>query len=132
MNLGTTISIFAGGPGSGCNPAVGKCGRSVTLYHGTSSIHVNSIRKNGIQPDKGGAEGDPVSKTGHVYLSHEKESAKMWARFRAANVGGKPVVLKVNVPSEHYGKLKGDTFRGKPTGGGDVRFKGSVPSKWVK
>lgn len=27
MNLETTISIFGGGLGSGCNPAVGKCGR---------------------------------------------------------------------------------------------------------
>jgi hypothetical protein len=27
MNLAVTISIYAGGPGSGCNPEVGKCGR---------------------------------------------------------------------------------------------------------
>lgn len=27
MNLQTTLSIFAGGAGSGCNPAAGKCGR---------------------------------------------------------------------------------------------------------
>lgn len=27
MNLASTISIYAGGPGSGCNPEVGKCGR---------------------------------------------------------------------------------------------------------
>lgn len=27
MNLYTTIQIYAGGPGSGCNPAVGTCGR---------------------------------------------------------------------------------------------------------
>lgn len=28
MNLGTVIEITGGGPGSGCNPKVGKCGRS--------------------------------------------------------------------------------------------------------
>lgn len=27
MNLQTTLSIYAGGPGSGCNPDVGTCGR---------------------------------------------------------------------------------------------------------
>lgn len=27
MNLASTIEIYSGGPGSGCNPAVGKCGR---------------------------------------------------------------------------------------------------------
>lgn len=27
MKLATTIRIYAGGPGSGCNPAKGKCGR---------------------------------------------------------------------------------------------------------
>lgn len=27
MNIKTTLTIYAGGPGSGCNPAVGKCGR---------------------------------------------------------------------------------------------------------
>jgi len=30
MNLAVTISLLAGGPGSGCNPAVGKCGRSAS------------------------------------------------------------------------------------------------------
>lgn len=28
MRLAASISLFAGGPGSGCNPAAGKCGRS--------------------------------------------------------------------------------------------------------
>jgi hypothetical protein len=27
MNLSTTIALYFGGPGSGCNPDVGKCGR---------------------------------------------------------------------------------------------------------
>jgi hypothetical protein len=27
VNLATTITVFAGGPGSGCNPEVGHCGR---------------------------------------------------------------------------------------------------------
>ena len=27
MNLATVIELYAGGPGSGCNPEVGKCGR---------------------------------------------------------------------------------------------------------
>ncbi len=27
MNLAATISLYGGGPGSGCNPEVGKCGR---------------------------------------------------------------------------------------------------------
>ncbi|MDE2439173.1 MAG: hypothetical protein KGN01_07340 [Patescibacteria group bacterium] len=28
MNLQTTLELYAGGPGSGCNPAAGKCGRA--------------------------------------------------------------------------------------------------------
>jgi predicted GNAT family acetyltransferase len=27
MNLQVTLSMYGGGPGSGCNPAAGKCGR---------------------------------------------------------------------------------------------------------
>lgn len=38
MNLASTI-VYAGGPGSGCNPEKGKCGRprGVNVYHGTSA-----------------------------------------------------------------------------------------------
>ncbi len=28
MNLETALSIYGGGPGSGCNPAAGRCGRT--------------------------------------------------------------------------------------------------------
>ncbi len=32
MNLKTAISIYGGGPGSGCNPAAWKCGRTKTKF----------------------------------------------------------------------------------------------------
>ena len=31
MNLFSTVSLYAGGPGSGCNPAAGNCGRKPGL-----------------------------------------------------------------------------------------------------
>jgi GNAT superfamily N-acetyltransferase len=35
VNLQTSISIFAGGPGSGCNPDVGTCGRTPSSFSST-------------------------------------------------------------------------------------------------
>jgi len=54
MNLASSISIYAGGAGSGCNPEAGKCGRSV-LYHVTDEKHLSSILKNGLRTQKSGA-----------------------------------------------------------------------------
>ena len=34
MNLAAAISLYSGGPGSGCNPAVGHCGRPRLKGHG--------------------------------------------------------------------------------------------------
>ena len=54
MNLATTLSLQAGGVGSGCNPSVGKCGRPPSdLYHGTSMEAIKKIMKEGLKPTGG-------------------------------------------------------------------------------
>lgn len=76
MNLQSTISLYAGGPGSGCNPEKGKCGRPMGAWHGQmqtqnfhqdkdghylpyrSAIHDTLIRKYENKPQ----QKDPVIK----------------------------------------------------------------------
>lgn len=38
MNLAATLSLYAGGPGSGCNPAAGKCGRPSDVISDVNDI----------------------------------------------------------------------------------------------
>lgn len=41
MNLAATITVYGGGPGSGCNPEVGKCGRpSLGRWNGVEQTQV--------------------------------------------------------------------------------------------
>lgn len=43
MNLKQTIDIYGGGPGSGCNPEVGKCGRPLGSGKGGSNYLMESF-----------------------------------------------------------------------------------------
>jgi hypothetical protein len=58
MILSSTLALLAGGPGSGCNPSVGKCGRYV---HGTDDdANVKKIWNGGLKASKEGYFGRGV------------------------------------------------------------------------
>lgn len=95
----------AGGD-SWCVPAAEMLGRTpCTLYHGTSTTHLASIRSTGLRfdmdanwdmGDQGGAHGD----TRVVSLAAEANVAAMHAQNTAARIGGAPVVLAVATPAD--------------------------------
>lgn len=95
MNLEATISLLAGGPGSGCNPAVGKCGRTIVLYHGTAIKNLSSIQKNGLQ--RYNAAMAVNRKT--VSLTSDRTMAKQYG-FVNQNSEGKYAVLRLELPRE--------------------------------
>lgn len=53
LNLQLANELYAGGPGSGCNPEAGKCGRPErpkgVVFHGTPIAHVSGILKHGLK-----------------------------------------------------------------------------------
>ncbi len=92
MNISSTISLYGGGPGSGCNPEVGKCGRPETEgYHGTSPKDVRKILTFGLKPgyDK------------HVWLTNSKEEALLiYAAPKAMGLGKRLGLTTVKQLSE--------------------------------
>ncbi|MBP2513807.1 hypothetical protein [Sphingomonas sp. PvP018] len=87
-------------------PAAEMLGRTpCTLYHGTSTTRLASIRSTGLRfdmeanwdmGDQGGAHGD----TRVVSLAAEANVAAMHAQNTAAKIGGAPVVLAVATPAD--------------------------------
>jgi hypothetical protein len=55
VNLAATIEIYGGGPGSGCNPEAGKCGR-----HGESSGPYTTKKEAFAERDRRRASGEEV------------------------------------------------------------------------
>lgn len=92
MNLATTISIFAGGPGSGCRGR--NCGRKRTYYHGTTSSNVYSILQNGLKKGR------------RVYISSNYNTASMYADLRSRELGEKPIVLEIRIPEKIVEKMR--------------------------
>jgi hypothetical protein len=62
MNLFSTLSLYGGGPGSGCNPAVGKCGRP----------------PRGAYELKGALVGDGFYKDGYFYEQDYEKRENHW------------------------------------------------------
>lgn len=96
MNLSSALLIYSGGPGSGCNPAVGKCGRKGTgksnseevevFYHGTILPSAKAMLKEGLspQPDKAFKTSKIPVQKGYVYVTSDKSLAMTFAAARAA------------------------------------------------
>lgn len=55
MNLVSTISIYAGGPGSGCNPTAGKCGRHPGLQEEDKVLLKVPVKSWSGNPEKVGS-----------------------------------------------------------------------------
>lgn len=115
MNLVATISIYAGGPGSGCRGE--NCGRTVTMYHGTIEKFIPRILKNGLDPRKS-VRGEHRG----AYLSALRKTARYYAKggaFISKEVHHKPskaVILHLEIPEKEFKKLKKDeasAFRSK-------------------
>lgn len=131
MILALAISLYAGGPGSGCNPVVGKCGRTQVLFHGTTVENAKRILNSGIKVGAGKKQFDYKMGLGNKvqgqynYFSTKHEGAKDWATSHSRFDGPtKYAVVRVEVP--HTMKMKDD-----PMSGGDKRTKETVPSSMI-
>jgi hypothetical protein len=49
MDLSCSIEFYAGGPGSGCNPAAGKCGRDKVFTQGPTGDWAKDYRAGNIE-----------------------------------------------------------------------------------
>lgn len=90
MRLHAAISLYAGGPGSGCNPEAGKCGRPKTVFHGTAEQFAAQIKQQGLFPPSvltGDPEGDKV------YTSENRDEALKYALDKAEETGASKAVL---------------------------------------
>lgn len=116
MNLATSISIFAGGPGSGCNPAAGTCGKAKTkvFYHVTHKKKVTDIRKNGLLPKVPREVGDKKG----VYLTPNFNDPD----YRAYE---HDTVFRVELP-EKFKLEKDETHKGW------FRTTQKIPAKYIK
>jgi hypothetical protein len=91
-----------------------------TLYHGTSSINLDCIKKVGLEP--GHANGGDVWATEHhmsvgknsahrgpqVFVALNKEQAEDFANIAAEEMGGEPVIIVLHVPEKVFGTFKVD------------------------
>jgi hypothetical protein len=135
MNLQSTISIYGGGTGSGCNPEKGKCGRHSTgqpIYHGTSLEAAKKILQDGIMKSSIGQAGIPV-----VYATKNKSTALSFAYGAAEYYGSSKgateaalVVLKPEAEKE-LPHLKETQMGAFPKGIKEIDFKTDIPPKYI-
>lgn len=100
MRLRTAIDIYAGGQGSGCNPKVGKCGRSGGLvYHGTAAELAKKIMSEGLRPD------NPEYKT---FVTTQKDVALMFGLRAVLSKAGDWAYDKTEPSTKQALKKAGD------------------------
>lgn len=103
MNLFATVSLYGGGPGSGCNPEVGKCGHHA-LYHGTSVENALSILKYGFDTKRNLTKKDPEEEKTVSFTKNRKTAEGAYGAidsFRKGSIvpgGGRGAVITVKVP----------------------------------
>lgn len=135
----------------------------VPVYHGTSSELLASIKEKGLVPQ--GAKGadtwavmkgmkpfDQIDvsrgftqalvndRKASVFITDQKRTAAIYARYAAEVNGGKPVILAVDLPNEVIPKpdpTKFDEWKIKPdeasgTEMGSYRFRGPIKPEWIK
>jgi hypothetical protein len=85
MNLESTLEVYGGGPGSGCQGP--NCGRHKgsgdVVYHVTHTKNVNKIKKEGLKVGKtpnwtNRGTGMPYGQ-GYVYTFENQNDARRWA-----------------------------------------------------
>jgi hypothetical protein len=82
------------------------------LYHGTSSNHIDSIRKEGLQPGSGGVhvttDAQIAHQEAHNTVSGEEEDLGTAAGYKKG-VGGKPVIAIIDRNHPSVRGFKHDT-----------------------
>jgi hypothetical protein len=78
------------------NPATGATNAAETFvgYHGTSSVHVDSILEE-INPPANGNFGGYAQLGEGFYTSTERETAEYFANVAARNSGGDPAIVEI-------------------------------------
>lgn len=103
------------------------------LYHGTSSVAVECILKEGLIPKKGTGCDAWSIKVGFlrfgwpptlVFLASSGGNAMRYAKLTASITNGEPAVLRVKVPNVHIPKLS-SYFPGA------WHFEGTIPAEWI-
>ena len=135
MLLFDTLELYFGGPGSGCRGS--NCGRNkgalldslskarreggfLTLYHGTNSRFLDSIKEKGLVPS--GLYGKKI------YLTPVFARAKKWA---SPTLDGKekPVILEFRVPKTLTRRMVADVhYAGEPD---QIALRGSLHQKYL-
>lgn len=107
MNMASTVVIYGGGPGSGCQGP--NCGRHVVLYHGTAAENVDSIRNEGLK------EHNPYAQTGHdktVSLTSDVNTAHKYGYVSSPT--DKYAVISFSIPQDFADRyLKNDPLEPK-------------------
>lgn len=116
-------------------------GGTTTIYHGTISGSIQSIRARGLLRKFAGRYYPGLAKSGSIYLSSDPESAAKYAIEAALryNMEGRPgtrdvtpVVFKVVIPSSYASKIIRDMEDnvGKPHTG--YQFNDDIRPEWIK
>jgi hypothetical protein len=78
----------------------------VIFYHGTSDVHLNSLKR-GIEPQTG-ANFESLSQFGEgFYTTTNKAAAQFFAENAADIWGGNPIVIQFKITRRKYQQLKG-------------------------
>lgn len=121
----------------------------VTVFHGTSSEAITSIKEEGIKPAAGqGADahaleiglGDPnatmrfqesviAERKASVFVTHDQEIALRYAKYAAKATGGSPVVLSLSIPSSVFQAFKSD--EASEVHHQALRFPGVIKPEWI-
>lgn len=91
-----------------------------TLYHGTSSVNIDCIKKLGLEPGhaKGGDQwanehhmtvGKHSMRRGpQVFVAADKDKAEDFANIAVEEMGGEPIIIVLHVPERVFVTFKVD------------------------
>lgn len=142
MNLGSVLSILAGGPGSGCTgPNCGKKSAG-SVYHVTHTKLVAKIQKEGLRPMQTSNwvhQGDQKRYgKGEVNAFENPHDALRWAAkmdwaFNTATGSGKVSILKLDKGTEPWKEDKeSDPLGRSGAKGAWLKTAGGVPAERIQ
>src|SRR5271157_1847265 len=96
------------------------------FYHGTTVGNAAKILKEGLTPQV--EDRAQLSTQGYVYLTTSSWGASQWAKAQARRRGGKPALIRVDLPANLAKKVEEDAWEIGVDLKTDRRFKGSIPA----
>ncbi len=145
MNLASTILIYGGGPGSGCNPEAGKCGRtasSASVYHVTHTSLVPKIQKEGLRPMQTSNWVKQGNQSrygkGEINAFESPHDALRWAAkmdwaFNKATGSGKVSILKLDRRDTPWQEdTESDPLGRSGAKGKWLKYQGGIPADRIK